>query len=435
MSTTNTSGLKRMYDTHVRSGSLRRLLIRLFNKRVGRPLIYLRGLVARLVFRILPDSASVRLLPARHRYDASQLPPPISAPSLPTRLLIAPANYAAQGYAWARAVEKLSGVGAVNMQVGVNDFGFPSDYTIGLPPFRFAYHWSLQHYEAVVAQFSHVLFEAERPIFGRVTGLDVRREVALLREAGIAVAFVSHGSDLRLPSRHAAIDQWSPFQDPTDPLTRGLEARASFSSAMLDHIDAPVFVVTPELLIDRPDATWLPNVVNPEQWKSSTPPLLGPVPRVLHAPTRGELKGTPLIEPTTRALHDEGLIEYLPRSGVPSDQMPDLYRSIDIVLEQFRLGIYSTTAIEAMAAGRVVVGYLRDQVRDHVRSVSGLEVPVVQATPDTLEAVLRDIVARPDHYRELAARGPEFVRALHDGTYSAQVLATFLTPDHVARAA
>ncbi|MGN6723796.1 MAG: hypothetical protein ACTHJM_14400 [Marmoricola sp.] len=399
---------------------------------MNRLISWLRTWIARAVI-LLPDRLSARLLPAHVRYDASQIPAPIVAPSTPVRLLIAPANYAAQGYAWARAVEHLDGVGAVNMQIRAeNDYGFPADYSIGLSPFRRAHHWSRRHRRAVTSGFTHVLFEAERPFLGRVSNFEVPREVEILTSAGVQVAFVSHGTDLRLPSRHAVIDEWSPFKDASAAWVQSLESKAAFNNSLLDRLGAPVFVVTPELLIDRPDATWLPNVVDPARWASESEPLAGPRPRLLHAPTNRVLKGTDLIEPIVQALQDEGVVEYLPRTGVPSEEMPDLYRSVDVVLEQFRLGIYSTTALEAMAAGRVVVGYLRDQVRDHVRAVSGLEVPVVQATADDLEAVLRDIAAQPARYREIAAQGPAFVRTLHDGTFSAQVLADFLTQSRTA---
>lgn len=389
-----------------------------------------RALVLRLTL-LLPDRISARLIAAQFRYDPALIPAPVAAPRTPIRLLIAPANYAAQGYAWARAAERLDGVGAVNMEVRASTgYGFPADYALPVSAFRFAYHWSRRHRRAVGREFTHVLFEADKPLLGRVSGFDVVREATALRAAGLRVAFVSHGSDLRLPSRHAAVDPWSPFGDPDDPWVQRLEARALATAAVYDRVGAPVFVATPELLLDRPEATWLPNVVDPDRWAAAEPPLSGGRPRVLHAPTLGPIKGTALIEPVAQRLDAEGVIEYVPRTGVPSAEMPALYRSIDVVLEQFRLGIYSTTAVEAMAAGRLVIGYLREQVRDHVRGVSGREVPVVQATPDTLEEVLRDVAARPAHYRELAAEGPAFVRALHDGTYSARVLETFLSsPD------
>jgi hypothetical protein len=65
--------------------------------------------------------------------------------------------------------------------------------------------------------------------------------------------------------------------------------------------------------------------------------------------------------------------------------------------------------------------------------VSGIDVPIVQATPDTIEDVLLAIIANPDSFGELAARGPSFVRAVHDGALSAEVLAPFLGAEPARR--
>ena len=51
-----------------------------------------------------------------------------------------------------------------------------------------------------------------------------------------------------------------------------------------------------------------------------------------------------------------------------------------------------------------------------------MPIPIPEVTVDTLEGVLRDIVGRRDHYRAVAAQGPEFVRRLHDGRFSRDVL-------------
>jgi glycosyltransferase involved in cell wall biosynthesis len=147
---------------------------------------------------------------------------------------------------------------------------------------------------------------------------------------------------------------------------------------------------------------------------------------VVHVPSRGVIKGSDLIEPVLADLVERGLIDYVRVEGVPAAQMPALYTSADIVLDQFRIGNYGVAAIEAMAAGRIVIGYLHDQVRDHVLRQTGHPVPIVQASVDTLADVLEDIVANPDPYRERAADGPAFVDAVHNGAASAAVLADFL---------
>jgi hypothetical protein len=51
---------------------------------------------------------------------------------------------------------------------------------------------------------------------------------------------------------------------------------------------------------------------------------------------------------------------------------------------------------------------------------------VVEATPETLEAVLDDVARRPEHYAEIAAQGPGFVRRNHDGRRSGLMLAEWM---------
>ncbi len=375
----------------------------------------------------LPEPIATRLVPGTLGYRLADIPPPITAPAAAVRLLIAPANYAAQGVAWSRAVNKLDGIAAVNLAVTRGEhFDFDADYSVSENIAAVSTRWGLAHWEAVRDGFTHVLIEAQRPVLGVQFGADVRREAKTLRDAGIRVAYVSHGSDLRLPSLHAPLDTWSPFNDADWPLVPQLERLSALSKEFLREQAAPVFVVTPELLLDYPEAAWLPNVVDPARWANNVAVLEGKRPVVLHAPTNTVIKGSGLIEPVATKLGRSGAIDYVRAGYVPPAEMPALYRSADIVLEQFRLGIYSTTAIEAMASGRLVVAHLSDQVRSHIESTTGMQIPIVEATPDTLEHILLDVVRRPDHYREIARSGPAFVHEVHDGRFAARVLEPFL---------
>ena len=76
-----------------------------------------------------------------------------------------------------------------------------------------------------------------------------------------------------------------------------------------------------------------------------------------------------------------------------------------------------------MAAGRVVVGHVPTEVRG---LCPGAELPIVEATPDTLVSVVRGLV----HDREAAAAaaraGRRYVEEVHNGDRSAQVLITAL---------
>lgn len=375
----------------------------------------------------LPEPVALRLNPAKYGFTAADVPAPPAAPTTPIRLYIAPVNFAGQGFRWARAAETLPGVGAVSMQYRLEKgFDFPSDNPVPVRVFSRSQRWQRAQFEAVASGFSHVIFEAERPIFGALFGQSPVREAAALRERGVAVAMLSHGSDLRLPSRHRDLDRWSPFHDTGWELIPVLEEQALKNRAVLAEIGAPVFVSTPDLLLDWPDAHWLPVTVDTAAWSVAAPPLQRAVPRVVHAPTNAVIKGSDLIEPIVEGLADEGLIEYVRVEGVPAAQMPALYASADVVLDQFRIGNYGAAAIEAMAAGRVVIGYLHDQVRDHVTEQTGRQVPIVQASVDSLGSVLRDIATNPEAFRASARAGVEFAAAVHDGAASAAVLRPFL---------
>lgn len=387
------------------------------------------GIAVRLILGKLPDRISVWFRPADRRFSIADVPPPIEAPQTSTRLYVAPVNFAAQGYGVARAVERLPGVGAANMQFRTSrDYGFAADYSLSDKVFASSGTWARRQRDAVGAGFTHVLIEAEHALFGVAFEGFIEREIEWLRARGLSVAMFSLGTDLRLPSRHAQIDEWSPFRNPEidQDWVRIVEERALRNRRLGESLGVPLFVATPELLLDWESARWLPIIVDPLQWQAEKEPTFSTIPTVLHAPTNPVVKGTALVEPVLDRLTAEGLIDYQRVVRVPAHEMPALYRTVDIVLDQFALGIYATTSIEAMAAGRLVIAHLHDQVREHILSVTGLEAPIIEATPDTLEEVLRDVVARPEHYHAIARRGPEYVAAVHDGTLSAQVLAPFL---------
>ena len=386
--------------------------------------------------RLVPESLLYRVLPAKYRWDRAAMVA-ATPPETATRVFIGPVNSAGQGTRWARAVETLNDdVGAVSMAyTGIGEFGYPIDQGVPATGYVLSKSWQRAQKEAVERGFTHVLLESERHLFGRVFDQTVAQQVQGLIDAGLAVAFVSHGSDLRLPSRHAAAEPLSPFAPGEWSDTPKLEAEATRNLALLESFDLPVFVSTLGLMPDAPaGAEWLPVVIDTDVWLPGDEVFVRERPVVVHAPSKGVVKGTALIEPIMRRLHDEGLVEYRPISGVPANEMPSVYRDADIVLDQFRLGDYGVAACEAMSAERVVIGHVSQGVRDEVFARTGQQLPIVQATPDDLEAVVRQLVAHPQHGQQTAKLGREFVVAQHDGRRSAAALAEFLgvqAPPHV----
>jgi hypothetical protein len=341
----------------------------------------------------------------------------------PIRLFITPANYAGQGFRWARAVDRAGYVTASNsVCTEINPFGYPADHSVRGRTMTHSWQWQREQLAALTSEFTHLLVEAQMPPLGGRWNHNLRRQVAALRAGGLTVGMLCHGSDIRLPSRHAELEQWSPFAAGQWKKVEKLERVMAANRAELDGLGLPTFVSTPGLLLDVPYAHLLPVVIATRPWASNHDVLVRKRPIVVHVPSNALLKGTAQIEPGLRRLHDEGLIEYQTISGRTHDEMPAIYGAADIVLDQFRLGDYGAAACESMAAGRLVISHVSDQARAAVKAVSGFDLPILEANIDTLEQVLRGVLRNRDTARALAQRGPAFVQAVHDGSLASRVL-------------
>jgi hypothetical protein len=94
--------------------------------------------------------------------------------------------------------------------------------------------------------------------------------------------------------------------------------------------------------------------------------------------------------------------------------------SCDILVEQILIGSYGVAAVEGMQAGRLILGYVAEDVRQIA------DPPIVDAPPDRFAAVLNEVLDNWDHYRQIAADGPEYTSKYHDGKTAAEALSGWL---------
>ena len=342
----------------------------------------------------------------------------------PSVVGIGPANMAGQAWAWAKAVERY--VPGVSTEVMSVDRGsalvFEADDLVPAATYAKDAAWAQGFESHALEHWTHALLEAGRPLFGLRNGRDFTGDVPLLRSVGIEVGLLLHGSEIRNPRRHATSTPWSPFRDPTDELTARLQSQWEVLHPLVTAFDGPVFVSTPDLLEDVPGAHLLPVVVDVEAWASRAPVLEREVPVVLHAPSRASIKGTDHVRSAMAPLAAAGVVEFRLIEGMAPTEMPAAVAAADIVLDQFSLGSYGVMAVQAMAAGRVVVGHVTDAVREACPG----RLPMVEATPDTLAAVVQGLLDDRDAGRSAAAAGPGYAARVHGGERSAAVLADVL---------
>jgi glycosyltransferase involved in cell wall biosynthesis len=374
----------------------------------------------RTFYRQLLGSQDAVLEPARASTLGDLTELPRTRTDRPSVIGVGPANMAGQGWAWAKAVERhLPGV--VTEVIAVDRGGplvFEADEIVSTTTYAKDNRWAHALEERALDTWTTALLEAGRPIFGLRHGRDFSGDVPVLRAAGIDVALLFHGSEVRNPRRHAPTTPWSPFRDPNEELTARLQRGRDTLFPLVEAFDGVKLVSTPDLLVDVPGSIWLPVVVDLQLWSTDQPVMQRKVPIVLHAPSRASLKGSVYAEEAMAVLSAEGLIEYRRIEGVAPSDMPELLAQADIVLDQFSVGIYGVQAAQAMAVGRVVVSHLTDEFRSFCPG----PVPIVEAPPDRLVDVVRGLLQDRDAAVAYAAAGRRYVEEVHSGERSARVL-------------
>lgn len=341
-------------------------------------------------------------------------------------LAIGPANYAGQAYAWSRAVREHTAYDAWSFTYGdgtpTDTFQYPADRFIG--PSQWYTSWGRRdRVDAAVAGATHAALDGFERLYGWPQLGSTARDAALLSKRGVRVALVSHGSDTRDPDHHRTRNRHSYFGASDRAYVQKMTSRSARNRAFATSSGLPVYVSTPDLLWDLPEATWLPLAIDVAAWRTDAPVLEGARPRVLHLPSRRvpPTKGTHLVTPAMERLAADGIIEYVEPEQVPHAKMPAVIAGADVIIDQITGDAYGAAGAEAMAAGRLVLAGLHG-TRDKMPEPP----PLVDVDPDTLADVVRDIAAYPEHYRGQAMAGPAFVQRWHDGRASAQALTPFL---------
>jgi len=341
----------------------------------------------------------------------------------PVSLAIGPANFAGQAHQWAIAVRDFLGVDARSFAAIAPGFQFPVDVSLG----RSRADAIFRRQRAVARALegaSHVAVDGFIPLYGIPRMGNLQRDVDRLSRRGVRVALISHGSDTRDPDAHIARNPHSYFLYADNEYVARLRAVSRKNRELALDSGLPLFVSTPDLLLDNPGASWLPLSVQSDRWRGAGPALRFGVPAVLHIPSKRmpPIKGTATIDPVLRSLDEQGKVVYLSAERVSNAQMAALVGRCDIVVDQLLSGSYGVAAIEGMASGRLVIG----NVATETRRLMAEAPPIVDATPDDFEAIILDILSHRESYSDLAKTGPGFVDRWHTGAASAAALSEFL---------
>lgn len=285
--------------------------------------------------------------------------------------------------------------------------------------------WKRRQWNALEG-FTHVLVEAGRPLIPGGDWALGDGDIEALQALGLKVGLLWHGTDVRLPSLHMDLEPYSPYRDADPQWVEKLERLAQANHDLADRWGLAEFVSNPYLKAFRPKATWIPTLSNPDVWDAAPSPDNGHLPVVAHIPSQRIWKGTDVIRPILERLQGEGLLRYLDITNVLPKDMPAKIASADIVVDGIVNGQYGVVSLETMLSRRVSVAHTWDSTRQDIEAQSGLQVPVVEADPESFEGVIRDLVSDPVRRLQLGERGREYALDVHGQSRAASALEKFL---------
>ena len=134
-------------------------------------------------------------------------------------------------------------------------------------------------------------------------------------------------------------------------------------------------------------------------------------PVFLHVPTEPYVKGTEEIVAAFDKLKAEGLrFEFRMKRRLTQVEFYRELTSCDVYMDELRCGSHGVTAVEAMAAGKPTVTYIRPDLLHKYPD----DMPLVNANPDTILAALRQLILDPTRRGDIARKSRLYVERYHD---------------------
>lgn len=282
------------------------------------------------------------------------------------------------------------------VSVGDYDLTMPEMTSLrrGLTKLRFCVR-ALRYYDVLHYSFAHSILEYQLP---GAALLDLRAAARL----GVPMLMTFHGCE----ARGIGSGSCSLCSDGCDLL-----AKRKRIDLVRRHVRR-LFVTTPDLLVDVPDAEWVPQAVQAVRELTPAPPKTeGPI-IITHAPSHRGRKGTEHVVSACRVLKARGHdVELRLVEGMPRERALEVYREADIAVDQLLIGWYGVFSVEMMALAKPLVCYIDD---DYVARSGLRELPIVRADPSTLVDVLDTLVTDRTALPGIGEAGRRYALEYHD---------------------
>ena len=337
------------------------------------------------------------------------------------RVLHCPADVGGNAWTLSRAERKL-GLHSDVMVFQRTWLGYPADMDLELAGHQRAHSAMrlLTFFMKALRRYDvfHFNFGCSFVPYGGCPGFLELSDLPILRGLGKKIVVTYQGSDARQEGFCRDNFAISPFSGMNSFGNRSIKADAAKRrrAGRFARYAHRMFALNPDLLYVLPrQAEFLPYAsVDLNEWQ--------PVTRgedrnlvILHSPTNRGLKGTKHIIEAVDGLRDRYRhVELVLVENTPHSRVRELYRQADLAVDQLLIGWYGAFAVEMMALGKPVVCYIREDDLRFIPVAMREDLPILNATPDTIFEVLSQLVEQRDQLHLIGERSRAYVERWHD---------------------
>ena len=333
------------------------------------------------------------------------------------KVLHCPTHISGQMWEYAQGLRAL-GVEANVLTFAKHPFGYPDDLCLNLPlePVIWRRRWKLvRNFLDVVRRYDVIHFHFGGTLLPRYLDLP------LLRLLGKKMIMHYYGSDVRLK---AIAEANNPYFCMTGDYLLELgndDEKTKRLRQVARHIKVAIAAdyelhsyVSP--FFKR--VVSIPQAIDTRELKPAFPDAHKGIPLIVHSPSNKAIKGTQYVEEVVSRLKKRYHFEFLLLHQMTNHEVKEAFKKADIIVDQLLLGTYGIASVEAMALGKPVLCYIRDDLVSKYPE----DLPIINANPDTIELELEKLLLNPQLRTKIGKRSRRFVERYHDSRVVAQKL-------------
>ncbi|GGB49046.1 glycosyltransferase family 1 protein [Virgibacillus dakarensis] len=296
-----------------------------------------------------------------------------------------------------------TGVTATACHFYANHFNFQSDVCLNLQdiPEHLREKKINQYFKKVIKEYDIFHFH-----FGGTFFPD-KRDLKILKRAGKKMVVHHRGSDVRLLSAAKSQNQFVRVKP--EWTEEKIKENLAQLSKYIDHAIVQDYELETYINDYYKETHVIPHIIDHNELQPNYPKGKA-TPLIVHAPTKRDLKGTEFILEAVKQLKNSGVsLEFKLIEGMDHQETIKLLAKADIVIDQLRIGSYGYLSTEAMALGKPVICYIREDLIDKYPA----KLPIVNANPDSITTVLGNLINTPNQWKSLGVKGRAYAKQHH----------------------